>query len=95
MRSVNIAELKNRLSHYLADVRAGREILIRDRDTPIALIVPIGRLADAEDELRALAAAGKVRLGSGALEGAFWSLPAPRVDAATLRRSIEAERDGD
>jgi antitoxin (DNA-binding transcriptional repressor) of toxin-antitoxin stability system len=36
MKSVNIAELKNRLSLYLKEVRAGEEIVIRDRDLAIA-----------------------------------------------------------
>ena len=31
MKSVNIAELKNHLSVYLNDVKAGEEILVRDR----------------------------------------------------------------
>src|SRR5262245_56424930 len=41
MKTVNIAELKNRLSLYLNEVRAGHEVLVRDRNTPIARIVPI------------------------------------------------------
>ena len=63
MRSVNIAELKNRLSSYLNEVRA-EEIVVRDREVPIARIVPI-RAADYGEERLRLAAAGRVRLGSG------------------------------
>ena len=33
MKSVNIAQLKNRLSSYLNEVRAGEEIVIRDRES--------------------------------------------------------------
>ena len=62
MKSVRIAELKDRLSFYLNEVRTGQEILIRDRDTPIARILPITRDADDDGELRALAAQGKFRL---------------------------------
>lgn len=40
MRSVRIAEFKNRLSEYLRAVRRGQEIIIKDRDEPIARIVP-------------------------------------------------------
>jgi prevent-host-death family protein len=92
MKTVNIAELKNRLSHYLEDVRAGRELVVRDRDTPIALIVPISRFAGADDELRTLAAAGMVRLGSEALDEELWDLPAPRVAKRDLRRVLDADR---
>ena len=37
---VKIAELKARLSAYLRSVRAGDEIIVQDRDTPIARLVP-------------------------------------------------------
>jgi len=37
---VKIAELKGKLSEYLRSVRRGNEIVIKDRETPIARIVP-------------------------------------------------------
>ncbi len=40
MKRVRIAELKSRLSAHLRAVRAGRTIVVLDRDTPIARIVP-------------------------------------------------------
>lgn len=40
MKSVRIAELKARLSEYLRIVRRGHPVLILDRNTPIARIVP-------------------------------------------------------
>jgi prevent-host-death family protein len=93
MRTVNIAELKNRLSHYLSAVRAGEEILVRDRNLPIARIVPLNRVADGDSELLALAAQGKIRLGEGEFDESFWDLPAPRVPIEVLRRVIDEERD--
>jgi prevent-host-death family protein len=42
MRSVNIAQLKARLSEYLRHVRSGHEVTVLDRDTPVARLVPIG-----------------------------------------------------
>lgn len=41
MKEVRIAELKARLSEYLRAVRRGETISVLDRDTPIAMIVPI------------------------------------------------------
>ena len=38
---VRIAELKARLSEYLRVVRHGKEIVIKDRETPIARLTPI------------------------------------------------------
>lgn len=40
MTKVNIADLKNNLSRYLARVREGAELTVLDRDTPVARIIP-------------------------------------------------------
>ena len=92
MKTVNIAELKNRLSLYLNEVRTGHEVIVRDRNVPIARIVPISQ-SDPDDELRALAGQGKIRLAEDQLDEAFWDLPAPRVPVDTLRRVLIRERD--
>ena len=41
MKIANIAELKNKLSEYLAFVEQGEEIEVRKRNIPIARVVPI------------------------------------------------------
>ncbi len=92
MKTVNIAELKNRLSLYLNEVRTGHEVIVRDRNVPIARIVPISQ-SDPDDELRALAGQGKIRLAEHQLDEAFWDLPAPRVPRDTLRRVLIRERN--
>ena len=61
MRSVNIAELKNRLSTYLSYAKNGEEIVIRDRNLPVAKIVPFDRGNAGDDELL-LVAEGKMKL---------------------------------
>ena len=61
MRSVNIAELKNRLSTYITFARGGEEIVIRDRNLPVAKLIPFSA-GDASDEEMMLVAAGKMRL---------------------------------
>ena len=43
-REVGIADLKARLSEHLREVRRGRELIIKDRDTPVAKPVPIKEL---------------------------------------------------
>src|ERR1700722_660392 len=61
MRSVNVAELKNRLSKYLTFAKGGEEIIIRDRNLPVAKLVPFFPKEGTEEELL-LVAAGKMRL---------------------------------
>lgn len=41
MTQVKIADLKSHLSAYLKKVRHGDEILVLDRETPIAKLIPI------------------------------------------------------
>jgi antitoxin (DNA-binding transcriptional repressor) of toxin-antitoxin stability system len=40
MKAVRVAELKSHLSEHLRAVRRGHPLLVLDRDTPIAQIVP-------------------------------------------------------
>ena len=40
MKRAKVSELKARLSDYLAGVRAGDSVVVCDRSTPIARIVP-------------------------------------------------------
>jgi prevent-host-death family protein len=39
MQEVRIAELKARLSHYLRLVESGEEVLVKDRERPVARLV--------------------------------------------------------
>ena len=61
MRSVNIAELKNQLSKYLGFAKEGEEIVIRDRNLPVAKLVPFAAEEAGEEDLR-LVAAGKMKM---------------------------------
>lgn len=40
MRRANVSQLKARLSAYLAEVRRGETVVVYDRATPIARLVP-------------------------------------------------------
>jgi prevent-host-death family protein len=95
MRSVNIADLKNNLSRYLNEVRQGEEVLVRDRNLPIAKIVPLST-GDEEEELLALAAQGIISLpekAKGFPKDFFTaSLPKVKVDALKLLREERDER---
>ena len=94
MRTVNIANLKNNLSSYLRDVHRGEEILIRDRNVPIAKIVPLSSTDDdADAELMELAALGLVRLPEQPWPGSFFSMPGPRISVREAVAAVLAERD--
>jgi prevent-host-death family protein len=67
VRSVNIAELKNQLSKYVNFAKGGEEIVIRDRNLPVAKLVPFSAEEAREEELL-LVASGKMRLPQNRLK---------------------------
>ena len=84
MKTVNVAILKNRLSAYLQEVRAGEEIVIRDRNLPVAKLT--------------LVASGELQLPSEKLnERAFWSIgtdnPVTGDAMAAALRAISEDRE--
>jgi len=55
MRTVNIAELKAHLSDHIRRVRAGEEVLVCDRNQPVARLVPCPVQAQSEREKQLIA----------------------------------------
>jgi prevent-host-death family protein len=93
MRSVNITDLKNNLDNYLERVRRGEELLIKDRNGPIARLVPPTMSAHLEAEEMELAAANLLRLPTKSLPDSFWKMPAPRVSFEDAVSAVTSERD--
>ena len=91
MRSTNIADLRNHLTQYLKEVRAGEEIIVRDRQRPIAKIVPFS--VDDDESDADLVAAGLMRKGTGRLPASFWKARRPRVSLDTVLAAVSADRD--
>ena len=54
--TVNVRELKSRLSHYLRMTKAGKSVEITERGTPIGRIVPV--TAPIHDRMEAMAQSG-------------------------------------
>jgi prevent-host-death family protein len=85
MRTVNIGVLKNQLSAYLQLVRKGEEIVVRDRNKPVARILPftlpLPPEGDHEAEVAYLIATGQMKEAKQEEMDweAFWALPAGNV----------------
>jgi prevent-host-death family protein len=94
MRTVNIGELKNQLSAYLQFVRNGEEIIVRDRNTPVARILPIPADSLSEHEAQ-LVATGAMTLPLEEMDwDAFFAEPLGNVphDLA-VQAAIEGRGD--
>lgn len=97
-RTAAVSELKAELSAYLARVKAGEEVVVTERGTPVAKLVPIPQNDDPEwDRMRKLAAQGLVQLPSRPLpEGfwkEFWSLPRPEDPEGLVLKALLDERE--
>jgi prevent-host-death family protein len=96
MASVQIADLKNNLSAYLRRVRTGEELIICDRKSPIAKIVPLEK-TDLDLETQELIAKGVLRPAKKPFDAdAFFAIgrgvPMPRVSNAALQRAMDFAR---
>ena len=58
MRTAKISELKAKLSAHIQYVKNGEEVLILDRNTPVARLVPAGAAEDQDARMRRLIAKG-------------------------------------
>ena len=93
MRSVNVAELKNRLSKYLTFAKGGEEVVIRDRNLPVAKLVPFSA-EGADDQELMLVAAGKLRLPCMKLDlKELLKIPTGRVAGNKAIQAVLADRE--
>jgi prevent-host-death family protein len=93
VRSTNISDLRNHLTRYLKEVRAGEEIVVCDRQLAFAKIVPLGHADDAEDS--ALVASGLMRRAERALPVSFWRVRRPSIGRDVASNAVSRDRDAD
>ena len=100
MRTAKIGVLKNQLSAYLRHVRNGEEVVIYDRNVPVAKMVPVDspdpgvntdlHLTGLTEEEALLASTRKMRLPTKEMDwDAFLALPRPTVSDEAVREAIE------
>jgi len=94
VEKATISELKNRLSAYLKKVRAGRTILVVDRDEPIARIERIEAGGTADDRVGRLVRSGLVRRASRRLDPAALRRDAPKPRRSVVEALLEERREG-
>lgn len=100
MRRTNIGVLKNQLSAYLKLVRNGEEVVVCDRNIPIARILPFRPAStEPEDDFAAeqerLIAAGLMTRSRNEIEGkemdweAFWAIPTGNVSDEAVKEAMD------
>jgi antitoxin (DNA-binding transcriptional repressor) of toxin-antitoxin stability system len=89
MKTINVTELKAHLSKYLRMASRGSQILVRDRDEPIAQIGPPA--AEAVSWRDRLAREGRLRLGTQAWDKLQISRLDRPVDIQTSLRAVRED----
>jgi prevent-host-death family protein len=93
MRTAAVSKLKASLSEYLRGVKAGEELLVTDRGSPIARIVPIRNETGVHDEdLYSLERDGLLRRGVGQVPKEFWDEPVTASPSAQVVDALIEER---
>ena len=93
MRTVNVAKLKDQLSKYLTFAKGGEEVVIRERNLPVAKLVPFTAETTDEQEL-ALVAAGKMRLPIEEIDiDALLKIPTGTVEGNKAVEALLADRE--
>ncbi|MGH9318536.1 MAG: type II toxin-antitoxin system Phd/YefM family antitoxin [Vicinamibacteria bacterium] len=95
MKTVKIAELRNRLSYYLRRVQQGEPILVSDRDRVVARIDRVEPHAAGTDSewLERLERRGIVRRGKGR-PTPEWLTRRPLVRADVVAALLEERENG-
>lgn len=95
MKTVNIGDLKANLSAHLKLVRKGEEVLVCDRNKPVARIVPY-QTDDHSEQMKRLIASGVIRPPKKPRpDGHSFPIPTGRVISDEVMAKVwEEEREG-
>jgi antitoxin (DNA-binding transcriptional repressor) of toxin-antitoxin stability system len=96
MRTAKISELKAKLSAHIQYVKNGEEVLIFDRNTPVARLVAPGLVEDDDARMRRLIAKGIVTPAKmPRVDGQEWPLPpGPMISQEVMDQVWREEREG-
>jgi len=98
MKTVQIGDLKNHLSAHLREVRKGEEIIVNDRNLPVARIIPYVP-ESIEEQQRILIAQGILRPSKNPPKESekfweeFWAMPSADLDDEAAKRAVLEERE--
>ena len=98
METVGIRELKNRLSHYVRKAESGDVVLVTDRGSVVAELVPHGQRAEVAglpSWMLERARRGELRLPTRPHDPELYLRPRPRVDLGgeTVQDMIDRLRE--
>jgi prevent-host-death family protein len=96
MKKAKIGELRDHLSRFLDHVREGGQVLVVDRNRPVARIVPLreGAASPDRERLQRLGQRGLVRRGTGAPPDWLGRRRPPKLRGSVLRHLLAERAEG-
>jgi prevent-host-death family protein len=94
MRMVKISDLKARLSAHLQYVRDGEELLVCDRNTPVARIIPCSIDDEPEQERRLIARGIMTPPLKKRSSPVSWPDPPGNIPDEVMEKLWQEEREG-
>jgi prevent-host-death family protein len=94
MRTVNISDLKARLSAHIQFVKDGEEVLVCDRNKPVARIVPCQLEDQSERERRLIARGVLVPPKRKRRSPVSWPDPPGNISDEVMEKLWQEEREG-
>ncbi|MGQ0816034.1 MAG: type II toxin-antitoxin system Phd/YefM family antitoxin [Gemmatimonadota bacterium] len=93
MRRASIAELKARLSEFLAAAKRGEDVIVTERGRPIARLTAVAKAEAMEARMAELVRAGLVKPPTAKLPREFFTEPLPAAPDADIVRAVLDERE--
>lgn len=95
-RTATVVELKARLSEHLRLVKSGHEVVITERNVPVARLVPLDDAERRSTRRLRLTRAGIVKPGAGKMADILKHPPAKRqAPAQAVEALLEERRSSD
>ena len=92
-RTATVVDLKARLSEHLRLVKSGHEVVITERNVPVARLVPLDDLERKSTRRLRLTRAGVLKPGSGKLPAALKRAPVGRTPDTSVVDALLDERN--
>lgn len=89
MKSVQLAELREKLDEYIEEVKNGEVVQIKEGESPIARIE---RHPTIEETIEQLVQEGVIRRGTGKLPPDFLTRKLPKFDGSVVEQLLEDRR---
>lgn len=93
MKTVSVAELKARLSMFLAAAKRGEEVIITDRGKPVARLTALEGVAGTDSRVAELVRAGLMRPPSKRLPRGFFERSRPADPDGSVLGELLRERE--